>query len=419
MNHLTRPQILTLCFAATAASVSAQPAEGPYVYPGQPPAGAYTLPGGFMPVVQLRTYYMNKESLTGVQSEAWALGGWAGVRSPWWGDLFQVGLVGFTTQRLYGPEDKDGTLLLAPGQHPITVLGEAFGAVKLFDQTLTGYRQIIDRPFINPQDNRMIPNTFEAYTVTGSASDVRYTGGYITKIKTRNSNSFVPMSTVAGGTGDHQGVVYAGGTWNFSQRGYMRMDEQYGVDTFNTFYVDGKVPIEIDDKTSLTLGAQYYPQKSVGDAQIGSFSTWGAGLQAAIAYGPFGGQLYYTQTGTGFNTQNPWGDHPSYLNLQQVAFNTAGERALGIGGTVNFASLGVPGFTAAAVYASGRDRVDAQTGAPIPDRNETDIRFDYAFAKGTVLEGLIATFRASWLHQNGSPQTATELRAYLNYVVRF
>jgi outer membrane porin, OprD family len=278
---------------------------------------------------------------------------------------------------------------------------------------------LIDRPFINPQDNRMIPNTFEAYTVTGSASDVRYTGGYITKIKTRNSNSFVPMSTVAGGTGDHQGVIYAGGTWNFSQRGYMRMDEQYGVDTFNTFYVDGKVPIEIDDKTSVTLGAQYYPQKSVGDAQIGSFSTWGAGLQAAIAYGPFGGQLYYTQTGTGFNTQNPFGDHPSYLNLQQVAFNTAGERALGIGGTVNFASLGVPGFTAAAVYASGRDRVDAQTGAPIPDRNETDIRFDYAFAKGTVLEGLIATLRASWLHQNGSPQTATELRAYLNYVVRF
>jgi hypothetical protein len=36
-----------------------------------------------------------------------------------------------------------------------------------------------------------------------------------------------------------------------------------------------------------------------------------------------------------------------------------------------------------------------------------------------VLEGLIATLRVSWLHQDGSPQTAPQLRAYLNYAVRF
>ena len=190
------------------------------------------------------------------------------------------------------------------------------------------------------------------------------------------------------------------------------MDEQYAVDVFNTFYVDGKYPIAIDDKTSLTLGAQYYPQSSVGDEQIGSFSTYGMGLQAALAHGPVGVQLYYTQTGKGFDTQNPFGDHASYLNLMQVAFNTAGEKAWGIGGNVDFADLGVPGLTAAAIYADGRDRIDAQTGAPMPDRNETNVRVDYAVGKGTILEGLVATFRYSWLHQDGSPQTATQLRAY-------
>jgi hypothetical protein len=197
------------------------------------------------------------------------------------------------------------------------------------------------------------------------------------------------------------------------------MDEQYAVDVFNTFYVDGKYPIAVDDKTSLALGAQYYPQTSVGDAQIGSFSTYGVGLQAAVTYGPAGGQLYYTQTGRGFNTQNPFGDHASYLNLMQVAFNTAGERAWGIGGNVNFTEFGVPGLTASAIYAEGRDRIDAQTGAAIPDRNETNVRVDYALGKGTLLEGLVATFRYSWLHEDGSPQTATQLRAYLNYTVRF
>jgi hypothetical protein len=406
-GHCAMPW-LAAALAAMAATASAQG-----IYPGGPAKEGYKLPGDFEPVVQLRTYYFDQDSLTA------ALGGWAGLRSPWWGDLFQVGLVGYTSQRLYGPEDKDGTKLLAPGQEQITVLGEAFGAVRIFGQTITGYRQLINRPFINPQDNRMVPNTFEAYTLTGAVDKVSYTGGYITKIKVRQLDSFAWMSNSAGGTGKQEGVIYAGGTWDFAKNGYVRMDEQYGIDVFNTFYVDGKYPIAIDEKTLLTLGAQYYPQRSVGDEQIGSFSTYGLGLQGTAAYGPFGVQLYYTQTGKGYDTQNPFGSHASYLDLMQVAFNTAGERAWGIGGNVNFAEYGAPGLTAAAIYAEGRDRINSQTGAPIPDRNETDVRVDYAFGKGTFLDGLVATFRYSWLQQDGSPQTQTQLRAYINYAVRF
>ena len=319
---LQAAQMLLLAACAVGAMATAT-AQG--INPGNPAKDAYLLPGGFEPVLQLRTYYFDQESLTGAPSAAWALGGWAGLRSPWWGDLFQAGIIGYTSQKLYGPEDKDGTKLLRPGQQQITVLGEAFGAVRILGQTITGYRQLVNRPFINPQDNRMVPNTFEAYTLTGSANDVSYTGGYITKMKARQSDSFVWMSNAAGGTGTQKGVAYAGGTWEFAKNGYVRMDEQYTIDVFNTFYIDGKYPIAIGDKATLTLGGQYYPQSSVGDAQ---------------------------------------------------------------------------------------------TGAAIPDRNETDVRVDYAFGKGTILEGLVATFRYAWLHQEGSP-TATELRAYLNYAVRF
>ena len=196
----------------------------------------------------------DQESLTGASGEAWALGGWAGLRSPWWGDLFQVGIVGYTSQKLYGPDDKDGSKLLAPGQEPITVLGEAFGAVRILGQTVTAYRQLIDRPFINSQDSRMVPNTFEAYTLTGLVDRVSYTGGYITKKKNRDAESFVWMSNIAGGTDRQEGVIYAGGTWNFSPNGSIRMDEQYAVDVFNTFYVDGKYKFAIDDRTSLDAG---------------------------------------------------------------------------------------------------------------------------------------------------------------------
>jgi hypothetical protein len=334
--------------------------------------------------------------------------------------MFQVGLVGYTSLKLYGPDDKDGTRLLAPGQDTIAVLGEAFGAVRILGQTFTGYRQRINRPFINLQDNRMVPNTFEAYTLTGAASDVSYTGGYVTKIKKRDSEHFVWMSDAAGGSNsNHKGTAFAGATWDFVKNGYVRADFQETADVFRTFYADGKYPIALDEQTVLALGAQYIHQKSVGAAQIGNFSTWGAGLQATIARGPFGGQLYYTQTGKGFDTQNPYSNHPSYLDMMQVAFNTAGEQAWGIGGTLDFASIGAPGLTTGVLYANGRSRVNATTGATIPDREETNIRADYAFAKGTVLEGLVATLRYSWLHQDGSPQTGPQLRAYVNYDVRF
>jgi hypothetical protein len=334
--------------------------------------------------------------------------------------VLQLGVVGYTSQRLYGPADESGTLLLQSDQDPINVIGVAWAALRFAGQTFTAYRQLIDRPFINPQDNRMVPNTFEAYTLSGAPLDgLAYTGGYIARIKNRDSERFVSMSQDAGGTGSGEGLVFAGVDWAFMKGGRLRADVQYGIDTYNTVYVDARVPVALAERTRLTLGAQYFPQKSVGDAQIGDFSTWGAGLQAHLAHGPFGAHLSFTRTGTGFNTQNPYGDHPSYLNLQQVAFNTAGERAWGLGGSVDMGAFGLTGLSASAVYAAGRDRVDAGTGAPIPNRDETDIRADYRVGKGHLLEGLVATFRYAWLQQDGSPQTQTQARLIVNYPFSF
>jgi hypothetical protein len=403
-----------LCALLTGSLASAQG-----IYAGDLSKDGYKLPGGFEPVLQLRTYYFDQESLTGSQSTAWALGGWAGLRSPWWGDVFQLGIVGYTSQKLYGPEDKGGTRLLAPPQEPITVLGEAFVAARVLDQTLTAYRQLINRPFINPQDSRMLPNTFEAYNLTGSADRISYTGGYITKMKKRDSESFVWMSNAAGGQGKQAGAIYGSGTWNFAKDGYVRMDEQYAVDVFNSFYVDGKYPIAIDDKTSVTLGAQYYPQSSVGAEQIGPFSTYGAGLQAEVSHGPLRVLVNYTQTGKGYDTQNPFGGHASYNSVQISDFNTAGEKAWGIRANVDLSSLGAPGLTASALYVAGSRRLDSATGSALPDENETDVRVDCAIGKGTILEGLVATFQYAWRHQDGAPQTQTQLRAILNYAFRF
>ncbi len=413
-RRATAPALLAAGLITLAAAASAQG-----ISPGELPKEGYKLPGDIEPVLHLRSYYFDQDSLSGNPSTAWALGGWAGLRSPWWGDAVQLGVVGYTSQRLYGPVGEGGTLLLQSDQDAINVIGLAWAALRFAGQTFTAYRQLVNRPFINPQDNRMVPNTFEAYTLTGSAQDVSYTGGYIAKIKNRDAQRFVSMSRDAGGTGSDKGLYFAGVNWDFMKNGRVRADLQYGLDVYNTFYVDGRLPLALGEQTSLTLGAQYFPQRSVGDAQIGDFSTWGAGLQANLRHGPFGATLSFTRTGTGFDTQNPYGDHPSFLNQQQVAFNTAGERAWGLGANVDFAAFGVPGLTASAVYAAGHHRIDDITAAALPDRNETDLRADYRVGKGHLLAGLVATLRYSWLQQDGSPQTQTQARVIVNYPFSF
>ena len=412
-----RRRATAAAWLASSLIVLAGAASAQGIMPGGPSKEGYQLPGGFEPVLHLRSYYFDQESLAGDASTAWALGGWAGLRSPWWGDALQLGVVGYTSQRLYGPEDKSGTLLLQPDQDPINVIGLAWAALRFAGQTFTAYRQLIDRPFINPQDNRMVPNTFEAYTLSGGAGEFEYTGGYIAKIKNRDSERFVSMSQDAGGTGSNEGVYFAAADWDFMKGGRIRADLQYGVDVYNTFYIDARLPVELGERTRLTLGAQYFPQRSVGDAQIGDFSTWGAGIRAHVAHGPFGAHLAFTRTGTDFATQNPYGDHPSYLNQQEVPFNSAGERAWGLGGSINFAELGAPGLSAAAAYASGRDRLANSTGAPLPDRYETDLRADYRFAKGHALADLVITLRYAWLRQDGASQP--QGRVIVNYPFSF
>ena len=111
-------------------------------------------------------------------------------------------------------------------------------------------------------------------------ANFKYTGGYIAKIKSRDSERFVSMSQDADGSGSNKGVYFAAADWDFMKDGRLRADLQYGVDAYNTFYVDASCPSNFGERTRLTLGAQYFPQRSVGDAQIGDFSTWGAGLQA-------------------------------------------------------------------------------------------------------------------------------------------
>ena len=327
--------------------------------------------GGIEPIVHVRTYFWNSQDTSGAPSEAWALGGWAGLKTRWYADVFQLGVIGYTSQKIYGPADKGGSLLLAPGQDPINVLGQAYGSLRYAGQTFTGYRQLIDQPWVNPQDSRMIPNLFEGYLLSGKVAGLDYIGGYVTKIKTRDSDAFEWMSGAAGSKGPQRGMVLVGAQMPWADGANFRFAEQYLIDNYNTAYIDGIYPIAIAFDSRLKLRGQYANQQSVGSAGLGAFNTWMYGIGGDYEYGPATFQVAWTQTSHNKETQSAFGDNPSFLNMMQVAFNDANEKAWLIGGSLTFNSLGAPGLKASVAYGNGRGAIDSSTGAALgkPERD--------------------------------------------------
>ena len=90
----------------------------------------------------IRSFYFDRKRTEGKEREAWALGGYIDYTSGRWKDIFQIGAVVYTSQKLYGPEEKSGTMLLEPVQKGFTTLGQAYLDAKIIEGLhFRGYRQ--------------------------------------------------------------------------------------------------------------------------------------------------------------------------------------------------------------------------------------------------------------------------------------
>src|SRR5438067_8334648 len=65
----------------------------------------------------LRTFYFDRSDFSGAEKQAWAIGGWLGVKTGYFLDHIAFGATVYTSNPIYAPDDRDGTLLLAPGQN--------------------------------------------------------------------------------------------------------------------------------------------------------------------------------------------------------------------------------------------------------------------------------------------------------------
>jgi hypothetical protein len=121
------------------------------------------------------------------------------TRDVWLWDTFSIGATYYTSLPAYAPDDRPGQPDPHAGAGRDRDVRRGVGALRDKEYALLrGGRQKIDSGYVNLQDNRMIPNTFEAATLSGKLGWLRYDAGYVTAIKPRDSNDFISMSRQAG-----------------------------------------------------------------------------------------------------------------------------------------------------------------------------------------------------------------------------
>ena len=373
--------------------------------------------------LHLRTYYFNRTKPDESVNEALAFGGWIGVKSGWLLDTFAMGATLYGSAPLYAPDDRDGTTLLKTGQKGYYVPGEAWGALRYKEYALlTGYRQMVDQGYINPQDNRMTPNTFQGVTLGGKVDWVRYLVGYLWEIKPRNSDEFISMSEQAGAKGSNDGAGLAGVTLTPLKGLKFDVSEQYGVNTFNTIYAVGDYLVPLSENWKGRVGAQFTDQRSVGDGLVSNgadrfWSTQHGGMQVQLIYKALTLTTAFSVTGAGNNIQSPWGSFPGYISMIDQDFDRANEKAWLIGAAYDFSKLLTEGLSAYMKFAWGTDAIVPATGRDAPNQAEYDFNVDYRppWIEPTPLRGIWIRARAAVLDQQNAKTTGYQFRIIINW----
>src|SRR5436190_722853 len=398
----------------------------------------------------LRSFYFDRSDFNGAEKQAWAIGGWLGVKTGYFLDHIAFGATVYTSNPIYAPDDRDGTLLLAPGQNGLTDLGEFYAELRIVkDVGVTVGAKGYDTPFINRNDTRMTPNTFEAIVLQGRtklgpsssaaavtddgvglskdgkevavptpipAADVaaiKYGLGYFYKIKERNDSEFVWMSEDAGA--DVERGVWAAGALYEKGKFSIGAIEYYSEDIINIAYAESKLEVPLADDWKLKFAGQYVDQGSVGDnaLQGHSFSGHQFGLKVDL---PIKKALFtaaFTHAWGTANLQNPWSGYPGYTSVQVQDFNRAGESAFLLRAGYDFPW--VDGLSAYGLAVFGTDPDSATQFR----QNEFDSNLQWAPTKG-VLKGLSLRLRYGVVQQfGGDVHNLTDFRAICNYVIKF
>ena len=375
--------------------------------------------------IDARSYFrdaVNAPGSTNIE-QAWASGGSISAETGKLFDLVSLGAVLYTSFPVVAPPQYGNTELLLRDQQGYAVFGQLYAQVHLGDaHEITLGRYLYNTPFVGPHDNRMSPNTFSGYRLTGTfegdagGPSFRYGIAYLDAIKPRAALAFQSMASAAGAPTSNAGVGLVGGllTWGPASIGAINY---YSQDLLNIFYTEGKLGHDFGGGFTALAAAQFVAQNSTGRTLINggnAFATNQLGIKVDLGYDTGILTLGYSVTNPGLGILTPWSANPFYTDALIQGFQRAGEQAVMIGLSHTLKPVGLPSIALAAHFFNGWTAAPA-AGAPLVE-TEWDFHIDWR-PEHKPLEGLWlrVQYGRSTVWQAGTVSTSEELRVVLNY----
>jgi hypothetical protein len=361
-----------------------------------------------------RAYYFNRDFEKSALQEALALGIWAVYESPEWRGL-SVGLGGYTSQPfLIDNPAHGGTGLLADGQTGFSVLGQAWLRGRVGSNALKLGRQVLETPFINSYDVRMIPVTVEGAAFSNhSLKKLEITAAHLIGIKPWTDTTFQAMSQAAGFAGTEEPVSLAGAMWQ-PAKGYTVQFWNYFCHQFmNTIYFQADATWPLGSEWSIMASAQAMDQRDVGRALDGAFNANQWGLQLNLGWRGLAFTAAYTGAGPDHDIVNPWGSYPGWTSIMEEDNDRAGEDTWLAGLSYDFSHVGIKGLSVNTLHTFSRTPDSGPHASP--DQTEHDLNLECHF-QGS-LKHLWLRVRAAYVDQDEAlgGEDFSDFRIIINY----
>ncbi|RJX35937.1 MAG: outer membrane porin, OprD family, partial [Desulfarculus sp.] len=275
------------------------------------------------------------------------------------------------------------------------------------------FRQELHTPFLNPQDNRMVPVTYEALTlINKDLPHTKLAFSHVTGIKGRTDSTFSSPSQAAGLTGASEPLTLAGAVFAPNQVWTLQLWDYFSHQFMNTVYFQADAAWSLGG-VILRPSLQVIQQRDVGRALGGGFDTYALGGQVALGWRGATFLLAYTMVDDSHPILQPWANYPGFTSMIELNNNQAGMDAWMLGLVWDLGPLGLQGLKLSGYYSDARSPNSGPLASP--DQREWDLILSYQF-RGR-LQDLKLTVKYAQVDQQPilSGQDYRDLRLILNW----
>ena len=205
----------------------------------------------------------------------------------------------------------------------------------------------------------------------------------------------------------------------------LRIDvsNQYGVNTFNTFYAEGGLPLaparglEAPPRRPVHRSARRGRRAAARGGGKVYWATQAGGARVQAIYRDLTLTGAFSITSAGNTIQNPWGSFPGYLSMIDQDFDRAKEKAILVGAAYDFEKL-VRGLRANTNLVWGWDAINPSTGKKAP--NQSGVRFHRRLSATLPSarpagEGCGSASRSAILDQQDAKTLGYQFRIIINW----